>query len=173
MRSCMRLMGSLQAFRLETAQEGFLMMRVLQRDVLRHLALAYGVEQRLIHGLHAGGAVGGDHGVDLVGFLLADEVADGGVHVHDLEHGDGGAVERGDEHLADRGLQHERQLGADLALLVGGEGVDHALDGVGGAGGVQRGEHQLRHLGSVDGGADGLGVAHLAEQDDVGAFAHG
>lgn len=60
-----------------------------------------------------------------------------------------------------------------LALLVGGEGVDHALDGVGGAGGVQRGEHQLRHLGSVDGGADGLGVAHLAEQDDVGAFAHG
>ena len=45
--------GSLQAFRLETAQEGFLMMRVLQRDVLRHFALAYGVEQRLVHGLHA------------------------------------------------------------------------------------------------------------------------
>ena len=49
--------GSLQAFRLEAAQEGFLMMRVLQRDVLRHFALAYGVEQRLVHGLHAGGAV--------------------------------------------------------------------------------------------------------------------
>ena len=119
MRSYMRFAGpltgtclALQAFGLETAQEGFLMVRVLQRDVLRHLALAHGVEQRLVHGLHAGGAVGGDHGVDLVGLLLADEVADGGVHVHDLEHGDGGAVECGDEHLADRGLPDPVRLPA-------------------------------------------------------------
>ena len=47
----------LQAFGLEAAQEGFLMVRVLQRDILRHLALAHGVEQRLVHGLHADGAL--------------------------------------------------------------------------------------------------------------------
>ena len=60
-----------------------------------------------------------------------------------------------------------------MALLVGGEGVHDALDGVGGAGGVQGGKNQLGHFGGVHSRADGVGVAHLAEQDDVGTLTHG
>ena len=61
---------------------------------------------------------------------------------------------------------------ADLALLVRGEEVDDPVDGLGRVGGVQGGEHQVPGLGRRSGAAgDGLGVAHLADEDDVGVLA--
>ena len=67
------------------------------------------------------------------------------------------------EGLAHGTLQHVRQLDADLVLLLGGERVDDTVDGVGGALGVQRAEHQMARFGGCDGGGDGLQIAHLAD----------
>ena len=70
-------------------------------------------------------------------------------------------------------LQVRGELDADLLLLVGGEGVDDAVDGAGRAGGVQRGEDQVAGFRGGDGGLDGLQVAHFADEDDVRVLAQG
>ena len=80
--------------------------------------LLHQLEQALVHGAHALVAAGGDDGIHLVRLFLADEVADGGVGVHDLERGNQAAVLRRHQLLADDGLQNHRQLQADLALLL-------------------------------------------------------
>jgi hypothetical protein len=54
---------------------------------------------------------------------------------------------------------------------VGGEHVDHPVDGLGGVLGVQRGEDEVAGLGGGQGGGDRLQVPHLADQDDVGVLA--
>ena len=58
-----------------------------------------------------------------------------------------------------------------LLLLLGREGVDHAVDGLGRAVGVQRAEHEQAHLGRRDRERDRLAVAHLADQHHVGVLA--
>ena len=68
-------------------------------------------------------------------------------------------------------LRHDAKRQADLVLLEGGEEVDDAVDGLGGVGRVQGRQHQVAGLGRGKGGPDGLGVAHLADQDDVGVLA--
>ena len=80
------------------------MVRVLQRHASVDDTALDHVEQRLVHGLHTLGGAGGDNGVDLVGLLLADQVADGRVHDHDLEHRRGAAVDGGYQALRDRCL---------------------------------------------------------------------
>jgi hypothetical protein len=72
-------------------------------------------------------------------------------------------------HAAERLAQH----GADLLLLVRRELVDDAVDGAGGAGGVQRAEHEVTRLRRLDGDGDGLEVAHLTHQHDVRVLAQG
>src|SRR5678815_2734657 len=48
---------------------------------------------------------------------------------------------------------------------AGEEHVDDAVDGLGGRRGVQGGEHQVAGLGRGQRQADGLDVAHFADQD--------
>ena len=51
------------------------------------------------------------------------------------------------------------------------EEVDDPVDRLGGVQGVQRGQHQVPGLGGRERRADGLLVAHLADQDHVGVLA--
>ena len=61
----------------------------------------------------------------------------------------------------------------DLIALVLGEGRDGARDGLARVERVQRAHHQVARLGGEDRRLDGLEVAHLADQDDVGVLAQG
>ena len=74
-------------------------------------------EQALVHGAHALLAPRRDDRIDLVRFVLADEVADSRVAAHDLEHGNDRAVRRRHQLLAYDCLEHQRQLDANLELL--------------------------------------------------------
>ncbi len=128
--------------------------------------------ERLIEGLHAVLRLPGlHHAVDLVHLVLADEVADGGVGNEDLHRERpplaGGA---GQERLAENALEHEGQLHPYLALLMGREDVDDAVDRLRGGVGVQGGEGQVAGLGDAQRRLDGLEVAHLADQHDIGVL---
>ena len=50
---------------------------------------------------------------------------------------------------------------------MGREDVNDAVNGLRGAGGVQRRQHEVASLGGGDGGGNGFKVAHLADEDDV------
>ena len=63
------------------------------------------------------------------------------------------------------------ELHAHLALLLGGEDVDDAVDRGRRALGVQRREHEVPGLGCGERGRDRLEVAHLADEDHVGVLA--
>ena len=67
--------------------------------------------------------------------------------------------------------ERDRELHADLLLLLGRELVDDAVHRARRARGVQRAEHEVARLGGGDRGGDRLEVAHLAEQDHVGVLA--
>ena len=58
-------------------------------------------------------------------------------------------------------------------VLLRREQVEDAVDGRGGAGGVDGAEHQVAGLGGVNGRLEGFDVAQLADQDDVGVLPHG
>lgn len=122
---------------------------------------------------HAGLRIRRDNRIDLVRFFLANQIANSGVHNHDLEHRHAFAIDGRHELLGYRRLQYHGKLNAYLALLARRECVNDALDGVGGAGGVQCGKHELRHFCRVHCGADGFGVAHFAKKNYIGALAHG
>ncbi len=140
--------------------------------VLVDLAVAQKAGQFSVHGKHVRAAAE-DGVVDLVGLALADQVLDGGVHAHDLEYGMEPALIGQDQALGDHGAEHHGQLGADLVLLVGREGVDHTVDGLGGAQGVQGGQEQVAGFRRGDGGRDRLDIAHFTEHDHVGRLAQG
>ena len=79
---------------------------------------------------------------------------------------------------AHQGLGNHRveALGQEaLGLLahVAGECVDHPVDGLYRAGGVQRAQHQVAGLGGGHGHLDGLRVAQLADQDHIRVLAQG
>ena len=63
-----------------------------------------------VHRPHSLRRSGLNGGVDLVGLALPDEVADGGIDVHDLKHRDKLAVHVGHQLLGDDRLQHHGQL---------------------------------------------------------------
>ena len=121
-----------------------------------------------------GRRAGLQHRVDLVGLALADQVADRRVgHEHLARHHAAGAVGGRQQLLGHDALQRDRQLHAHLALLVGGEHVDDAVDRLGGVLGVQGREHEVAGLGRGQGRGDRLEVAHLADEDHVGVLAQG
>ena len=70
----------------------------------------------------------------------------------------------------DDALQGRRELRADLVLLVRRVDVDDAVDGLRGVLRVQGREDQVTGLGGGQRDRDGLQVAHLADQDDVGVL---
>ena len=146
---------------------------VLQRHLFCYASALHEIEQALIHRAHALGTARGDGAVQLMRLLLANKVADCRVRDHDLEGRRRAAVDGGHKLLRHDCLQHHGQLNTDLALLRSGEGVDDAIHRACGARSVQRREQQLRHLGRSHRSADGVLIAHLAQQDDVRALAHG
>ena len=90
-----------------------------------------------------------------------------------LEGGDHAAADLGDEALGDDGAEGGRELDPDLVLAPVREHVDDPVDGLGGVVGVQGGEDQVAGLGHGEGDLDGLEVAHLADEQDVGVLAEG
>src|SRR5579862_7836235 len=130
------------------------------------------VEEVIVEQDHAFLAGGLDVRGDFISFAFAAERFDGVVGHHDFEGGDAAfAVGGGEQQLRNYGDQRRGQLGADLFLLVGREGVHDAVDGFGGAGGVQGGEDDVAGFGGGDGGGDGFQIAHFADQHDVGILA--
>ena len=75
------------------------------------------------------------------------------------------------EALAEDALEHERQLRADLRLLVRGEDVDDAVHRLDGAVRVERREREVARLGDAERALDRLEVAHLADEHDVRVLA--
>ena len=106
-----------------------------------------------------------------MGLAVADEVADRvGGHDH-LERGDHAAADARDQPLAHHAAQRGGELHPDLRLAVGGEHVDDAVERGGGVVGVQRREHEVAGLGDGQRELHRLGVAHLADEHDVGVLA--
>ena len=81
-----------------------------------------------------------------------------------------GAVLEFAQGLGDHGLQRFGEHRADHFLFFGGEHVNDPVDGLGGAGGMQRAEHQVACFGSRHGQANGFQVAHFAHQNRVRVF---
>ena len=100
--------------------------RRFERDLLAHVQR----RQRLVERLHAELLLAGLHRrVDLVDLVLADQVADGGRRHQDLQRHDAPAAARlRQQRLTDDAFEHERELRADLRLLVRREHVDDAVD---------------------------------------------
>ncbi len=131
-------------------------------------------EQRLIHQLHAVFLAHLQLARNLVRLVGHDELADGLGEHHDFADGAPRALIRAlDQDLGDHRDQALRQKALGLLALVGGQRIDDAVDGLGGAGGMQRAEHQVPGLGRRHRHGDGLGIAHFADQDDVRILAHG
>jgi len=158
--------------------------RVAERfEVLRLLGPAPGVlgadevgldeaHERLVHRLHADTPPDLHHARQLVGLVLADEVADRHRPLEDLEDRHPPlAVLPGEEGLAHDVLEGLGQGHAHLALLLGREALDEAVHGGHRAGGVQGPDHEVAGLGGGERQPHRLHVAHLADDDDVGILA--
>src|SRR5262245_28255102 len=132
------------------------------------LLVEHGLQQGLVHGLHAELLSRLHQAVDLVDLALADHGLDRGrAHEHLGAHDPPRAAAARNELLGDDALQRERELGEDLLLLVGREHVHDAVDGLVRGVRVQRREHEVTGLGDRQRRLDGLEVAHLTNQDDV------
>ena len=75
--------------------------------------------------------------------------------------------------LAHDAFQHQRQLRANLRLLVGRKNVDNSVDGRGCRVGVQRAESQVAGFSDTQRRLDGFQVAHFADQHHVRIFTEG
>src|ERR1019366_10165289 len=109
----------------------------------------------VVEQLQAVAFAGLDFRVDAEALVFADEVLNAGCHVHEFvtcDHAVG--IDARAQALAEHGQHVTGKLHADLFLLIGGESVDDAVDGGGGAVGVQGGENQVSGFGGGDGGAD-------------------
>ena len=126
-------------------------------------------EQCLIEGLHPVEGPFGDDGRQQ-GCLVRvhDRVADATGGPQDLQRGDAAAVHGRDQTLRDHPAERRGEHRANLTVLVGREEVDDTVDRLGRVGGMERGKHQVSGLGRGESGADGLLVAHLTDEDDVG-----
>ncbi len=141
----------------------------LHRDLPGHVER----RQRLIHRLHAQSFLSRLHGrVDLVHLVVTNQVPDRRRRHEDLETDDApGPLRATQQRLADDALEHHRELGADLSLLVRREHIDHAVDRLRRRVGVQRGEGEVPRLRDPQRGLDRLEVPHFADQDDIRVLA--
>src|SRR5215472_5572156 len=173
-RSCISLMAwsrSICQPLLRPLLQRILVLRLVARLFLADLAPGDELGQALIERLHALRAAGLDGRVHLRDLALADQVTDRRRADHDLVRGDAPAAVLLQQRLRDDGAQRFRQHRAHHVLLLAGEDVDDAVDGLGGRAGMERAEHQVTGLGGRERQADGLEIAHFADQDDVGVLA--
>ena len=108
-----------------------------------------------------------------MGLIGQDQFGDGLGHDHHFADGAPAATVVGfHQDLGNHRQQALRQETLGLFALFSGQGIDHAINGLDGAGGVQRAEHQVPGLGRRHGHADGVGIAQLADQNDIRVFTH-
>ena len=88
-----------------------------------------------------------------------------------LARGDAAAADLLAERLRDDALERLGEHDADLRLPIGRELIDDAVDRAGRRRRVQRAEDEVARLRRLDGDRDGLEVAQLADEDDVGILA--
>ena len=137
-------------------------------------SLGIKLPQEVVEQLHAELAAGLNGRVDLEALRLADQVADRRGDDHELVGGDHALfVHALEQLLREHRDQGRGQLGPHLLLLVGGEGVDQAVNRSRCGVGVQGAEHQVAGFGRGDGRLDGFQVTHLAHQDAVGVLPQG
>ena len=110
----------------------------------------------------------------LEALILADQVGHGiGTH----QNFGGGAASlpacQRQQLLGHNTPQNRCQLPTDLVLRTGGADVDNAVDGLRGADGVQRAEHQMPGFGGGHGGGDRFKIAHLTDQNHIRILAQG
>src|SRR4051794_21602792 len=144
-----RLRGHSEAAHAAAGQAAQLLRR--RRALLGHalgdLARAHELRERRIHRLHADVRAGLHRGRDLMRLALADQVADGRRRHEDLGgHDARRAVGGRDELLGHDTLERDRELHADLVLLVGGEDIDDAVDRLRRALRVERREDEVAGL---------------------------
>ena len=108
-----------------------------------------------------------------MGLALPDDVPHRVVGDEDLEGGHHAAVGPRDQALRDDRAERRSELDPDLVLAPGGEDVDDAVDGLGRVVGVQGREDQVTRLGQRQRQLDGLEVAHLTHEEDVGVLPQG
>src|SRR5205823_2571094 len=110
-----------------------------QALVLRDLAAHVQLVERIVQSLHPVLLARLLHRWDLLDLLVPDQRPHGGGHDQDLaRHHAPAALGLLQQRLGDDALEHERELGADLGLLVGREHIDDAVDALHRRIGVQR-----------------------------------
>ena len=129
------------------------------------------LDESLREGLHAEVLALGDGIRDLVGATLADEVGDARIHDHRLDRRDPAPTLLGQQPLADHAAQDAGEDRPDDHLLLGREELDHPADRLGGVDRVQRREHEMARFRRLERGLGRLGVAQLADEDDVRVLA--
>src|SRR6266704_1055778 len=140
---------------------------LLLHHVPRHVELV----QRVVQRLHPVLLAGLHRRFDLVHLVVADQRADRWRADHDLRrHDPAPPLRLLQQGLGDHPLEDERELGADLRLLVGREHVDDAVDALHRRVSVERREGEVTRLGDRQGRGDGLEVPHFADQHDVGVL---
>lgn len=127
-----------------------------------------------VHRLHSLFKPSLDEGGDLRNLSLPDHVRQSRRPQEDLVGGAPAlAVFCRQELLSNDGLDGVAQHRSHLALLVGGKGVDDAVDRLGGAVRMQGSENQDPQRGAGQRERNRLKVPHLADQNDVGVFPGG
>lgn len=106
--------------------------------------------------------------------MVADGALDAWVDGEDFGgHDAAGGVGSGEETLGDDAEESAGELGDDLGLLLGREDVDDAVEGSGGAAGVEGGDDEVAGFCGGEGGGDAVLVAHFGDDEDVDVLAEG
>ena len=102
---------------------------------------------------------------------ISDAVGDYPCIPHDLDGRDSASHGCWDEALGQRGLEHTRELGADLLVVVRVKEANDAIDGLGGIDGVKCAEHEVTSFRSVQRDLNGFLVAEFTNKNDVRVLA--
>lgn len=132
----------------------------------------YACHQAVVHRGHAFGGTALDDRTDVGDATALDCIGQGLVLEKNFVDGAAAfgfafAEELGDD-TGEASCKHD----AHLVLLLGGEGIDDAVDGLGCVVRVERAEDEHTHRGATERELDGFQFAHLAEQKDVGVVPH-
>ena len=119
----------------------------------------------------------GFHGIEQ-GLVLAlaffDALAGARIGFKNLDHRDAAVAPRlGQEALANDVAERFSEPFAHGLLLVGRKGTDDALDGLGSVHGIEARQNQVPRLRRLQYDFDGLAVAHLTHQNDLGRLPQG
>ena len=128
-------------------------------------------DQRVRKRLHLEEGAVRDRLGDVLGLVLADQLGDAAVRDHHFDRCDATAADARKEPLADDALEDSGEDRAHLRLLDRREELDQAPDRLRRVDRVHRRKHEMPGLCRLQGRLGRLGVAELADEDDVGVLA--